>query len=160
MTASSAYYSRESITHVDGTRIFQTPEDRARESAVAARLAGIWKCEVLHFGALSPIDWYATRDNRITGLLELKDRGHSSDKYPTVFLSVRKWLALQLGNIGFGKPAAFVVQFTDGIWWVRLANVDPRRIRMGGCTRRRAVTSESDWEPIIEVQIQSMRKLA
>src|SRR5688500_988415 len=110
----SSYYDRAPATHLDGTPIFRTAEDEQNENQVAAVLAREWGCEVRGFGHLAPIDWFAVRAGRLVGLLELKARTHASGRYPTVFLNLRKWLALQLAAVGTGVPGIFVVQFTDG----------------------------------------------
>jgi hypothetical protein len=150
-----SYYQRDNIVHLDGTHIFQTDEDRTNEGQIAAVLGKKWNCEFHRFGALAPVDWYAIRHSRIVGISELKSRTHSSLQYPTVFLNVRKWLALQLASIGMGVPGLFVVRFTDAIAWIAIADIDPRRMIVGGCSR--VVKAASDVEPVIEVPIATMR---
>ena len=151
------YYSRRFVEHVDGTRIFQSDGDRKNEQEIASVIEAAWRCSVRSFGALSPIDWYAVRDGRVTALLELKSRTHSSGQYPTVFLNVRKWLAMSLGACGMGIPAIFVVRFTDCVMWVPIAKVDAHAHRIAGCSS--LVKSVNDIEPIIEVPIKSMSVL-
>lgn len=142
--------AREKIVHLDGSHVFQNDDDRAAEESVAAIVSRAWRCEIHHFGALSPIDWYATRYGRIVGLLELKSRSHDIAKYPTVFFTARKWLALQLGVVGFAVPGIFVVRFTDALMWVPLAVIDARSLRLSGSPAR---------EPIIDVPTSSLRTL-
>lgn len=151
------YHQRKAATHLDGSPVFQTQGDRKNERDVAAALEAHWKCAIRGFGMLSPVDWYAERDGRLVGLLELKSRPHPHDKYPTVFLNIRKWLALKLGSIGMGCPSLFVVRFADGIWWIKVDVIDARNCRIGGCAR--VVKSHSDIEPIIEVPVDTMNKL-
>jgi hypothetical protein len=152
-----SYYERQNVVHLDGTRVFHKPEDDRAEHEVAAVLGAAWQCELRQFGALSPIDWYATRLGRMTGVLELKSRSHAFGTYPTVFLNVRKWLALQLASAGLGVPAIFVVKFTDGIAWAPLVTIDASAMRIGGC--RELVKSRSDIEPVIDVPITILRTL-
>ena len=116
MLRGMGYYDRENIVHIDGTRIFQNKEDSSNENDVASAVETLWKCSVRRFGALSPIDWFAERDGRVVGLLELKSRPHQRLKFPTVFLNVRKWLSLVVGSVGLCCPAIFVVKFNDGIF--------------------------------------------
>ena len=151
------YYNRRPVQHIDGTLVFQNEQDRESERDVAKKLEIAWQCSVHSFGALSPIDWYAVRDGRTTALLELKARTHPADKYPTVFLNVRKWLALSLGACGMGVPAIFVVKFTDQIRWTPLASVDARDHRIAGCAT--LVKSVNDIEPVIEVPVSQMTEL-
>src|SRR5215211_1882426 len=148
---------RRAIEHVDGTLIFQSALDRKNEEEVAALLGKAWNCQVNSFGALSPIDWLAIRNGRPTAVLELKSRTHASDKYPTVYLNVRKWLALSLASIGMGIPALFVVKFIDAVMWISIAEVDARITRMAGWpTTEKA---KNDIEPIIQVYVDQMKEL-
>lgn len=152
---SESYYDRASITHLDGTRIFQSPEDRRNEDAVARVLEAHWRCKLHHFGALSPIDWYATRDDRIVGVAELKSPDRVAGRF--AWLSVRKWLALNLAQAGLGVPARFVVKFTDATFWIALNKIDASQVVIAGRTDRKQ--SDSTIEPIIKVSVALMRRL-
>jgi|SRR5215472_2472305 len=152
-----SYYDRTNVVHLDGTRVFHKPEDSLAEREVAAVLEVAWKCQLRQFGALSALDWYALRFARMIGILELKSRTHALGDYPTVFLNVRKWLALQLASVGLGVPAIFVVKFTDWVAWAPLVEIDATAVRVGGC--RTLVKSRSDIEPVIEVPITLLRPL-
>lgn len=152
-----SYYERDGIVHLDGTRIFRSQQDELNEEEVAFRLADGWRCQVRSFGMLAPVDWYAIRDGRLVGVLELKSRPHPSSRFPTVFLNVRKWLALRLAATGLGVPDLFVVRFEDGIWWTPVSEIDASRIQIAGCTR--SVKSRSDVEPVIHVPVAAMRAL-
>jgi len=154
----SSYYRRAGERHVDGTLLFKKPEDDEAERTVARLVEQRRGCEVRAFGALCAIDWYVMRAERLVGLLELKHRSHSSDRYPTVFLNVRKWLALLLASQGLGVPGVFIVKFTDGVRWINVADVDARHHRIGGCKRR--VKSVSDVEPVIEIPVSEMHRFA
>jgi hypothetical protein len=145
------YYDRKRLTHIDGTAIFKSPEDRARERAIADRIEKVWDCKIVEFAALAPIDFYAKRVGRVVGVLELKDRDHTRTEYPTVYLNVRKWLGLLLTNIGLGVPALFVVQFKDFIGGVSVTAVDPKRLSIAG--------ARDNKEPVIEVPIKQLRPL-
>ncbi|GJF06718.1 hypothetical protein [Pseudonocardia sp. D17] len=151
------YYARTSATHLDGTPMFATAEDTRNEDQVAALVERAWRCRLHRFGTLAAVDWFATRDGRPVGVLELKSRTHPSGQYPTVFLNVRKWLALHLAAAGMGVPALFVVRFTDAIRWITLADVAAGAVRIGGT--RRPVKSRSDVEPVIDVPVASMTVL-
>jgi hypothetical protein len=151
------YYGRQGAVHLDGTPIFATEEDRRHEAEVAALIASHWACSIRLFGALSAVDWYAERHGRLIGVLELKSRSHALDRYPTVFLNVRKWLALTLARVGLGVPALFVVRFTDQLRWVPLSAIDPNQVRIAGCNR--LVKSHSDIEPVIEVPVADLRSI-
>lgn len=148
------YYGRAGATHLDGTPVFATAEDTRNEDEVAAVCEHVWRCRLHRFGQLAAVDWFATRDGRPVGVLELKSRTHPAGQYPTVFLNLRKWLALHLAAAGMGVPALFVVRFTDSIRWITLADVPAGAVRIGGT--RRIVKSRSDVEPVIDVPVSSM----
>lgn len=128
---------------------------------VAEQIERHWNCKLHKFGSLCPIDWYAERAGRLVGVAELKSRTHASDTFSTVYLSVRKWLALSLASIGLGCPALFVVSFTDGVRWISVADVDASAIRICGVNRNKA-KAERDAnaiEPIIDVPVASLKIL-
>ena len=156
MTASS-YYDRTTTQFVDGSPIFHTPEDEQRQSSVAQELETAWGCNVKSFGRLAPVDWFFERDGRLIGVGELKVRQHEAGRYPTVFLNVRKWLALNLAQGGLGVPAIFVARFNDGTRWTRVSEIDASQVRIGGLTRQ--VKSRNDIEPVIEVPVHTMHPL-
>ena len=149
------YYDRTTTEHVDGTPIFKTQEDEISENEIAALLGETWGCEIRSFGRFAPVDWFSVRDGRVSGVLELKSRSHESTRFDTVFLNVRKWLALQLASTGMAVPAIFVVRFTDVVLWVSLSQVPVVQISLKGC--KEIVKSRNDIEPIIEVPISRMR---
>lgn len=132
---------------------FESDRDRDHEREVAATLQAAWGCVLHSFGGFSAVDWYAVKDGRLVGVLELKCRTHASTAYPTVYLSLRKWLSLTLAAVATGTPAYFVARFTDGIYWVRVSEVDARRVRITGHAHPRA---RMDVEPLIDVPVRAM----
>lgn len=154
----SDYYGRSGAVHLDGTPIFKTAEDERNEQSTARLIEDQFHCSLRPFGCLSPIDWFAERDGRLVGVLELKARTHASDKYPTVFLNVRKWLALLLAANGLSVPALFVVRFTDCVRYILVSDIDASKVRIGGT--KCVVKSRSDIEPVIEVPVGDMREIA
>lgn len=152
----SSYYDRQAV-NLDGTPIFTTPEDIAAEEEVAKVVEQVFDCKMHRWGMMAAIDWYATRQGRVVSSLELKTRTHATNKYDTVFLNCRKWFAMQLAQLAWGHKAVYVVKFTDGIYWINLNDVDPRRMEMGGCAR--IVKSSTDYEPVILVPVAAMKPL-
>ncbi len=160
----TSYYDRPAIRLVDGTLSFKSAEDDRNEREVAAILTNYFSkqhgaCTFCSFGRLSPIDWYIERDARVIGVAELKARNHASGTYPTVFLNVRKWVALTMASLGLGVPALFAARFTDGVFFIWLGKVDARQHSISGCFQARAVKSENDVEPLIEVPIEHMERV-
>lgn len=156
--AEASYYDRDGSPVGDGTMSFATKKDRKNEIRIAKLVESRWKCQLHPFGPLSPIDWYATRHGRVVSVLEAKTRSHSSTKFPTVFLNVRKWLSLLLTQNGLGVPAIFIVLFTDGAKYILVNQVEASNVRIGGCSQ--IVKSSSDREPVIEVPVRKMKSLS
>ncbi len=151
------YYDRESLVYLDGTKIFKSESDEKSEAEVAVLLEGVWSCKMHSFGKLALIDWYAERSGRVIGVVELKTRSHASDKHSTVFLNVRKWLALIMASLGLGVPAVFVARFTDRVLWIPISEIETGGVKIKGCTK--IVKSRNDIEPVFDVPIAQMKDL-
>jgi len=143
--------------NTDGSPLYQNEHDRAGERRVAEQLESAWDCELHAFGQLAAIDFYATRMGKMHALIEVKCRTHETGRFPDVFLNVRKWLALGLGQNGFGVPAIFVVGFEDQVRFIRWSDIDARNMSIAGCAKR--VKSDTDIEPVIHVRIDAMSPL-
>ena len=152
------YYDRTPVRRLDGSRHFTSREDIQAEDEVAALVTAACRHTLHRFGTLCAIDWWAERDGRLSGLVELKTRAYASDRWPCAWLNLRKWLALQLASRGTGVPALYVVKFTDRIGWVTLDEIDARQIKVGGL--RQIVKSPNDIEPVIYVPIVQLKPLA
>lgn len=149
---SPAYYARTNAYASDGSPTFATEDDRAAQEAAAITLGQAFHCTFRPFGHLSPIDWFAERHGRVVAVAEFKTRSHARGFYPTVFLNVRKWIALQLASIGLGVPAFFVVQFTDELCYTGLPATG--HISIAGCSRM--VKAISDVEPVFEIPVETL----
>jgi hypothetical protein len=151
------YDERTARPNSDGSPLFASDCDRANQERVRVAVEAAWGCELRYFGDLCPLDFYALRDGRMVGIVEVKSRSHDSGHFPTVYLNVRKWLALLMAEVGLGVPAVFVVSFADGIRFIRAAEVDARQLKIGGTAQ--IVKSHSDIEPVILVPVSAMRVL-
>jgi hypothetical protein len=152
--ADDAWYKREWEPHTDGSSVLITPADRDGERATARVLEGAWRCSIMPFAMLCPVDFYAVRDARVCAVLELRRRTHAFGRFPTVYLSVRKWLALQMCAAGLAVPALFVVRFVDCLCFVNLTTLDtPIRTSIGG--HARIVHKQSDIEPVFHIPLGS-----
>ena len=152
------YYERQTRPNTDGTPLFHTDHDKKLEWSVARQLELLWHCTIKPYGNLCPVDWYAERHGRPVGALELKGRQDTPyGTYPTVYLNVRKWLALHLHQMGIGTPSLFVVKWQDYLGFMRVDAIDTSRVKIGGC--KEIVKSHTDIEPIIEVPVGQFQPL-
>jgi hypothetical protein len=150
-----SYYQRQTRTDANGLRVFSTPEDHASEDRVARILERAFNCTLHAWPTYHPVDWFAARGGKMVALLELKTRSHASTAFDTVWLNVRKWSALYEHGKALAVPSLFVVQFTDQLRYIDLRDVNAARHRIGGC--RQVVKSFTDIEPVIEVEVASMK---
>jgi hypothetical protein len=142
------------MTHVD----FYSPSDGIREEVARGRVEAAWNCKVHRFARYDALDFYCERDQTLVAVIEMKARSHPESRYPTVYLSVRKWLALTLANVGLGVPAIFLVRFTETIRWIDVRSVDARSVDIAGRFDR--PDAARDREPLIHVPISDMHTLA
>jgi hypothetical protein len=137
-------------------RALATADDLRRQAAAAGLIGRCWGCEVHAFAPFSPLDYYTVTDGRMSGLIEIKSRSHPAHQYPTVYLAVRKWLALMLGEVGMDLHACFVAAFTDSTRWIYARDVDASRLTVGGRSDRGRTF---DREPVIHVPVVDMSVL-
>lgn len=102
---------------------------------------------------LDSLDFTLRKDGEVIGFAETKARSNTLHRYPTVFLSVRKWSAF----VETGLPGYFIVKFTDGIRVARVDTITNPKIIMAG--RRDRVNAPNDIEPIIEVPVSQFKEL-
>ena len=136
--------------------IYSTDEDDANEKRVAGILAEAWGCGVEQFPGKFYVDFYLHRYREVLGVAELKSRTNASTTYPTVWLTLMKWARLTFISESTDTVGVFVAEFTDGIWWIRVNDVDATKIEM---VKRKDRNTPSAKEPAILVPISSMRKL-
>lgn len=102
-------------------------------------------------------DLFIYRSGRLVGLGEIKNRNNRSDHYPSVFLSYHKWKWLYQQSERLQVPGLFIVNFEDGLRFIRVTSVDPRRYEWTG--RRDRADAPNDQECIILVPIENMKKV-
>ncbi|MCK9604749.1 MAG: hypothetical protein M0R66_10370 [Candidatus Omnitrophica bacterium] len=135
--------------------VFISEADKKNEGEVIATLSANWGCEFYSFGLLFPVDYYAIRGGNLVGVIEIKVRSHPSAEFPTVFLSLRKWISLGLVQTGLGVPAVFVVRFTDRLMFAPFNRIDASKWKMGGRTDRNG-GGGNDYEPMVLVDVGRM----
>lgn len=127
-----------------------TSQDRTNENECAALLGKEWGCTVHGLGPSSQIDWFLYKGDALVGLAELKCRNHKHGTFPTVFLSARKWAALQFLTLGLGVKGLFVVKWNDKIGWIDINAIDSTKTTI---VRRMDRNLPNDTEPAIEIPV-------
>lgn len=157
MVSDSPHINRPRLVHIDGTPIFRDRVDAASEKRLSRIVADAFRCEIHEFGALSPLDWFATRDGRLIGVLELKTRPAASSEVANQLISVRKWLSLTLASVGMGVPAVFAVEFTDGVRWSAISDLPNLKAHVGG--RNDRPNSPGAREPVFYIPLGCLKPL-
>jgi hypothetical protein len=134
--------------------ILERPIDVDNENAAAIRLEAAWAVKLHRYPRLHSVDWYAERADELVGYVEIKSRTVTADHYPTVFLSMRKYLSLTMLEHTTGIAGTFVAGFSCGsLLWIRVRDVDARHVKITGRTDRGRA---EDREPMILVPIPDM----
>lgn len=134
--------------------ILERPVDVENENAAATRLEAAWAVKLHRFPRLHSVDWYAERADELVGYVEIKTRTVTADHYPTVYLSMRKYLSLHWLEQATGIAGTFVAGFACGsLRWIRIRDVDARDVRIAGRSDR---GRPEDREPMILVPIPDM----
>ena len=134
---------------------FEKATDRAAEDRVAQFLEDRWRVKVGAYGPKSPIDRYLTRmvdgERKVAAIIEIKCRSHAVDHpgYPTLYLSLQKYLNLWQAGWLAQVPAFYVARFTDEIRYINIEQIEPGDVWIKG--RRPRAGSANDQEPMIEV---------
>lgn len=132
-----------------------TEADAGREQAVAELVAKSFDATCVYNGKFDPVDFSIIRDGNVIAQFEVKSRTNSSTKYKTVYLSVRKYRALQAVPETMG--AYFVVNFTDKVLYIDVDDVDASNIIYAG--RKDRTNAPNDMEDMLEVPIDQMCEL-
>jgi hypothetical protein len=129
----------------------ETPADRKRENLVAAQVARAWNCEESAMGEYSPFDRFFKRGTSLLAIAEIKCRlNRAAGDFDTVFLNLDKWFSLMQAEIAFQLPSVYIIEFKDGIYWIRIGHT-----RISDCVLsvrgRKDRGKKNDVRPVIEI---------
>lgn len=112
----------------------ETSEDRSNEVLTMSEVCGKWRCEAFKLPQYHSLDHALIRDRKVFAIAEVKVRGHSRHKYPSVMIGLDKVLtARQIGRAS-GLKTFLIVRWTDGLGFINFeADCD---IEIGGRTDR------------------------
>ena len=130
-------------------------ESERVEQEAAAIVSSKWGVSLIKMPKFSGVDYFFYNGvDRRMGVFEVKRRYNDSTKYPTVYLSVRKYLALK-GYYDEGLLAFFLPYFDDALMYIGFYDIDASKQNMLG--RRDRSAAPNDIEPMIEVPVSSLR---
>lgn len=102
--------------------LYETEFDLENERKASVILGKVWNCTPVKLPHKEKVDWSMERDNRTKAIAEIKTRSNSKDKYPTFYISLKKWMSgLQMSEaMSKGKervPFLVIANWTDGMYW-------------------------------------------
>jgi hypothetical protein len=126
---------------------------------IANQIETAWGCTLKKQPISYRIDFAGVRNNEIRCWVEVKSRDCESTRYPTLMLSVNKWVSgLNLARIT-GLPFVLAVGFADCIKYLRC---NPNEIpqvayKWGGRTRK--PRDSADIEPVVHIPLKFFKTL-
>lgn len=137
--------------------IYESLGDVQNETAVKDQLEKIWNVELHKLPESYQLDYLATRGEEGKMWVEIKCRKIDSGKFPSIILSMHKYIkGIDLAKTS-GLPFIFVVQTNDKLMWYEFDIEHNYGVRLGGRTVKRR--DYEDVEPIIDIPMDWFREL-
>ena len=133
----------------------ETPADLQNESAVGRAIEQGFNCVLHKLPKSYRLDFMATRMDKPVAWIEVKCRKHASTKYPTLMLSLSKYMEAKRLAANTSVPSYLVVRFTDCIKYCPFDYGTD--LRWGGRTKN--TRDSRDIEPVLHFPIDRMENL-
>lgn len=127
---------------------------KRNEQKIQAILEKVWKITLRHTEPFAPADFYIIENDSIVGAIEIKTRSHKFGKYPTIWMSLRKYISLKNLNL---KDIYYVINYPNTVRYIKLDDIDSSKIVTSGRTDR--VDAPNDIETLIEIPIYELREI-
>jgi hypothetical protein len=111
--------------------IYETPDNRSNEHAVAVVFAGVSQCELVRLAPLSAWDYTFTRGGVPVAFVEVKCRKNASTKYADYMISASKVDELAKAANTANVAGVLLVQWHDRLGWLRIDTIDRGKLRYG-----------------------------
>jgi hypothetical protein len=137
---------------------YETAADRQNEKRVAQKAAATWgECWAVKLPKQYRADFaFVDSKEAVLAWCEVKCRTNPHDRYPTYMLSLAKWMEAERMAESSGLPFYLLVEFTDGVYYLRVKKIDGLTVKMGGRTDR---GDAQDVEPTIHIPIKHFKPL-
>ncbi len=105
---------------------------RADEARLVALIEAAWGCTHEKLPIKNRVDGLLRRGGALMAYVEMKSRKVLREAYPTFMISLDKWMyARQLAENSGGVPVLIVVEWLDGVFWIRQDEVT-YKVGIGG----------------------------
>jgi hypothetical protein len=135
--------------------LYESSFDLKNENDVSEQLSDLWDCTFHKLPISYHIDWMLMKNNKSVAFAELKTRKNSSKQYPTLLLSLAKWIYGNHLSKATSLPFLIIAKWTDGIFYVNSNNAKVT-FGIGGRTDR---NDNQDIEPVVYIDINSFKKV-
>lgn len=129
----------------------ETAKDLEEEKKMSDKLAKLWHVKIKKLPKNYHIDGAIQKDGETIGYVEFRRRYMNSDKFKTVYLSLKKWLGLSEVNKESHKPTFWVTQMDDKMLYTR---ADGRELMHTVDGNHKA-----ELEPVVHIPITEMKEV-
>ncbi len=100
---------------------YENELSKADEQRISPIIERLWKCKLDKLPTKNFIDFALMRKKvGLVAYAEIKCRKNPRQQYPTFMISLEKWMHSQhIAKVSNGVPMFFIVEWTDGLYWVR-----------------------------------------
>jgi len=136
-------------------QLYESAYDRMNESDVSDILSRVWNCKFVKLPMSYHVDWALMRGNEIVAFAELKTRKVPSTQYPTLILSLNKWIKGL--DLAASTKTSFIIiaKWTDGVFYF-VAKPDGVTFGHGGRIDR---NDSQDMEPVAFIDTKNFIKV-
>jgi hypothetical protein len=129
--------------------IYETEQDLSREKFIGENLASFWNVNLHKLPRAYYVDWMVTKENKVKGFAELKCRSHNKGQFPSLILSMHKWIHGKQMAAEVDGSFIVVVQWKDGLFYHKQGwcKVD---YALGG---RKDRGDSQDMEPVVHIPV-------
>lgn len=135
--------------------IYENSETKAIERKIADVVCKAFGVEMVKLPMSYQIDFVVLRDGVIKSVLEVKQRDINLTTYPTIILSMHKYMFGKKLNEEMGVPFIFVIGLKNGIFWVDLSD-KKYPVALGGRTDR---GDDQDVELVIQIPTSDFKEI-
>jgi hypothetical protein len=135
--------------------LYESSKDLENEQSVAAALSQAWGCSLNKLPMSYHVDWVLESEGKLCAFAELKCRNNPRSKYPTLMLSLNKWVrGCELAKYS-GVPFILVVRWSDGLFWIKHTDT-PITTGIGG---RHDRNDKQDIEPVVYINTEHFKEV-
>lgn len=138
--------------------------DRINEHLIASVLETLWRCRLEKQPKFSTFDFLAIKgdmgsfkDQQIKAFIEVRCLNNPINRYPYIFISLKKLLEARMIEAATDTPCLYVVQFTDALAFCRLNKKLPLIKGCQGWNRR---TGPNDNDELALIPIQDFKMIS